>query len=309
MMVLITEFMDETALEAFGDDIQVIFDPGLVDNRPGLLGGIGDAAGVIVRNRTRVDAELLEAAPKLKVVGRLGVGLDNIDLDQCEARGIKVCPATGANTRSVAEYVIAAAMMLARGAFQSTADIQSGEWPRAKLGSGHEAAGQRLGLIGFGAIAREVADLARGLGIEICAHDPHLPESEPAWAQVERVTLDAVLATADIISLHVPLTDETVGLIDAEKMALMKPGVIIINTARGEIIDVPALIAALRSGQIGGAALDVFAEEPPSAEMARAFTGLPNLLLTPHIAGVTSQANARVSQLTVENVLHVLKGV
>lgn len=307
MMVLVTEFMDETALDAFGDDIEVIFDPSLVDDRPRLLAAIGDAAGVIVRNRTQVDAEFLDAARTLKVVGRLGVGLDNIDLDHCAARGIEVCPATGANTKSVAEYVIAAAMMLARGAFLSTSEIQSGGWPRTRLGAGREVAGQRLGLIGFGAIAREVACLARGLGLDICAYDPHLAKADPAWAHVERTALDGVLSTADIVSLHVPLTDETAGLIDAEKMARMKPGAIIINTARGEIVDVPALVAALRSGRIGGAALDVFAEEPPGAGMAQAFAGVPNLLLTPHIAGVTSQANTRVSQLTVENVMRVLK--
>ena len=205
MMVLVTEFMDETALDAFDDDIEVIFDPSLVDDRPRLLAAIGDAAGVIVRNRTQVDAEFLDAARTLKVVGRLGVGLDNIDLDHCAARGIEVCPATGANTKSVAEYVIAAAMMLARGAFLSTSEIHSGGWPRTRLGGGREVAGQRLGL-------------------DICAYDPHLAKADPAWAHVERTALDGVLSTADIVSLHVPLTDETAGLIDAEKMARMKPG-------------------------------------------------------------------------------------
>ncbi len=308
MLVVVTEFMDRPALERFGDHVRVVYEPTLVDDRAATLAAVGEASAIIVRNRTQVDAQLLAAAPDLKVVGRLGVGLDNIDLDQCAQRGVAVCPATGANTRSVAEYVIATTMMLVRGAFQSNARMIAGEWPRGQLGTGGEVAGRRLGLFGFGAIAREVARLAGGLGLEVSAYDPHLPGDHPAWESVQRCPSDELLATSDVLSLHVPLTPETENLIDAQVIARMKAGAVLINTARGGIVDEEALVDALQTGRLAGAALDVFAQEPLSAERGRLFASAPNLILTPHVAGVTEEGNVRVSQLTVENVIRVLEG-
>lgn len=307
MQVLITEFMDEAAFAQFPPEFQWTYDADLVDTRHRCLAEARSADALIVRNRTRVNAELLDAAPNLRVVGRLGVGLDNIDLDACAQRGIEVCPATGANTRSVAEYVIAGAMILSRGAFTANAAMCAGSWPRGALGKGGEIAGRRLGLVGFGGIAQAVAALARPLGMSIAACDPHLPTDHPAWHKVEALSLDALLSGSDVVSLHVPLTPQTANLVDASAIARMTPGAILINTARGGIVDEAALCEALRDGRLGGAALDVFAEEPLSAAAGARFEGVPNLILTPHIAGVTEDANARVSQLTVQNVIRALR--
>jgi (S)-sulfolactate dehydrogenase len=240
------------------------------------------------------------------VVGRLGVGLDNIDLEACAARGIAVVPATGANAIAVAEYVIATAMLLLRGAYRSTAEVAAGGWPRQALGNGREIGARTLGLIGFGSIGRHTARLARGVGMRVVATDAMLEASDPAFAEanVTAVGLDELLATADVVSLHVPLLAATCGLMDAARIAAMKPGAVLINTARGGIVDEAAVAGALRSGHLGGAALDVFEHEPLAAD--HAFAGCPNLLLTPHIAGVTAEANERVSLLIADKVLEAL---
>ena len=306
--IVISELMDEAAVADLARDHEVFYRPDLVDRREELLAAVAPAGALIVRNRTRVDTELLAAAPRLRVVGRLGVGLDNIDLEACRARGIEVRPATGANDVAVAEYVIAAILLLLRGAFAATPRVLEGAWPR-EASIGREACGKRLGLVGFGRIAREVAARARALGMAIAAFDPLLPEDDPAWAGVERqATLEGLLAAADVVSLHVPLTRETRGLLDARAIAGMRPGAILINTARGPVVDVRAVAAALRAGRLGGAALDVFEEEPLSAEAARIFVGCPNLILTPHVAGVTVESNARVSAMVAEAVRRVLEG-
>lgn len=306
MKIVISEFMDEAALSGFAEQDQVLYAPELVDDRAALLAEVSNADALIVRNRTRVDAEVLAAAPLLKVVGRLGVGLDNIDLGACERRGIRVCPATGANTLSVAEYVIAMTLVLLRGAYAANEGMIAGAWPRQSL-IGGEASGQTLGLVGFGEIARAVAVRASALGMEIAACDPFLPASDAAWQGVRRhETMGSLLSGSDVISLHVPLTDDTRNLIDAKAIAGMRPNAVLINTARGGIVDEAAIAEALRTGALGGAALDVFQSEPLSAAQAACFQGAPNLVLTPHIAGVTKQGNIRVSTVTVENVAREL---
>jgi len=181
----------------------------------------------------------------------------------------------------------------------------AGEWPRSAL-MGAEVSGAVMGLLGYGQIARAVAERVRALGMEIVAHDPLLPAEDDAWSGAEGVDLPDLLARSDVLSLHVPLTDTTRGLFDAATLAAMKPGAILINTARGGIVDEAALSQALKSGALGGAALDVFAVEPLTAEAARVFDGAPNLVLTPHIAGVTQEGNGRVSTLTVAQVRDAL---
>lgn len=304
--VVVSEFMNEAALAAFGPGIEVLYDPTLVDDPDRLCREVADADALIVRNRTRVGLLLLDAAPKLRVVGRLGVGLENIDLDACAAKGVEVKPATGANTQSVVEYVIGAMLVLRRGVFASSENVLAGGWPRGSLGSGGEIHGLTLGLLGFGAIARAVAEAAGALGMKIAAFDPYLADADPAWSNVHACDLDELLATADVISLHVPLTQTTKDLIGTNALSKMKPGALLINTARGGIVDETALAAALREGKLGGAALDVFGSEPLDRTAAAVFDNCPNLILTPHIAGVTHPANVRVSQVTVENVLQVL---
>ena len=307
--IVITEFMDETAVAQLAADYEVLYDPGLVDAMDALHDALADAAALIVRNRTQVDAALLARAPRLRVVGRLGVGLDNIDLDACAERGIEVCPAAGANDDAVAEYVVTMTLVLLRNAYFSGNAVIAGSWPRSEC-IGQETAGKRLGLVGAGAIARRTADLARALGMQPCGHDPHLPAEDPVWQRIERAdSLRALLQTSDVISLHVPLNSETRHLLDAASLAHCKKGALLINAARGGVVDEAALVDALREGWLGGAALDVFEHEPLDREHGRRFAGIPNLVLTPHIAGVTQESNQRVSAATADNVRRALQGM
>lgn len=304
--IVISEFMDEGAIAELLGDYDVLYDPKLVDAPARLAAALVDARALVVRNRTQVRDALLGAAPKLKVVGRLGVGLDNIDVEACKARGVAVYPATGANDLAVAEYVIASAMALVRGAYFASAAVAAGEWPRNAL-IGGELSGRVLGLVGYGAIARETADRARALGMKVVAYDPYLPKGDPKWAGTDRADLPELLGCADVLSLHVPLTAETRRMIDAAALARMKPSAVVINAARGGVLDEAALAEALRSGRLAGAALDVFEEEPLTAAGGVKFLSLRNLILTPHIAGVTNESNVRVSRLTLQEIVAALR--
>ncbi|WP_432262631.1 hydroxyacid dehydrogenase [Cupriavidus sp. TMH.W2] len=305
--ICISEFMDPVAVQALTPGFDLRYEPAWVDRRDDLLEVLDGAHALIVRNRTQVDAGLLASAPALRVVGRLGVGLDNIDVDACRQRGIRVIPAAGANARSVAEYVVTTAAVLLRGGYLSSAEVAAGKWPRPKLSEGREALGKTLGLVGFGDIGRQAAALARAFGMEVIAHDPMLPAGHPVWAAtgVRCVSLDALLAQSDAVSLHVPLVDATRNLIDVARLASMKSGAVLINTARGGVVDEAALADALRAEHLGGAALDVFAREPLPADSPLA--GAPNLILTPHIGGVTREANARVSMMIAREVRQSLE--
>lgn len=307
--IVITEFMDKGAVDGLAADYDVLYDQNLVD-QPGRLNEVVvGARALIVRNRTQVRGALLKACDSLVCIGRLGVGLDNIDVDACAERGIAVLPATGANSRSVAEYVIAGAMMLLRGAYHSNDSMIAGKWPREPLGAGREVLGSRLGLIGFGRIARDTAALAKAVGMEVLAYDPNVASDDDAWSDlgVTSASFDDVLATSDAVSLHVPLMAETRHLINAQALAKMRANAVLINAARGGVVDERALAAALTDGKLGGAMLDVF-EAEPLKEGSR-FKGVPNLILTPHIGGLTEQANVRVSSVTAENVRRVLENV
>jgi (S)-sulfolactate dehydrogenase len=306
MQIVISEFMDRTAVDALAARFDVRYDPELVDRMPELRRTLAAADALIVRNRTQVRAPLLESAPKLRVVGRLGVGLDNIDTASCAARGIDVIPATGANAQAVAEYVIATAMMLLRGAYAATGDVAAGRWPRAALSEGRELAGKTLGLIGFGGIGRLTGRVARALGMHVIGYDPAIVPDAAVWRDEATlpVVLDALLARADVVSLHVPLAADTRHLIDATRLDKMKHDAILVNTSRGGVVDERALADALRERRLGGAALDVFETEPlPSGSV---LAGCPNLLLTPHVAGVTCESNGRVSAMIAERVAAAL---
>ncbi|WP_332775613.1 hydroxyacid dehydrogenase [Polaromonas sp.] len=304
--IVITEFMDLPAVESLKQKFNVVYDPTLVDDAARLVALVQDCDALVVRNRTQVRGELLAACRKATVIGRLGVGLDNIDVPACEARGMKVIPATGANALAVAEYVIGTAMVLLRGVYQASAEVTAGAWPRAALSSGREISGKTLGLIGFGGIGRLTARLAQGLGMQVIAHDPMLKRDDAVWAQtgVKSATLEELLAQADAVSLHVPLTPETKSLLSSERIAKMKKGAIVINTARGGITDEAAICAAIKTGALGGAAFDVFEPEPLKA--GNPWVGCPNVILTPHVAGVTAEANERVSTLIAAEVAKAL---
>jgi (S)-sulfolactate dehydrogenase len=307
--IVVTEFMDERAVARLKAAHDVLYDPALWEKPAALLDAATGADALIVRNITQVRGDLLHALQRCRVVGRLGVGLDNIDLPGCATRGIEVIPASGANALSVAEYVITSALVLLRGAYASTGDVIDGKWPKVALGKGREAGGQTLGIVGLGSIGRSVADLARALGMQVVAHDPLLQAGAPAVSDaaggtVAMLGLGELLARADAVTLHVPLTGSTRGFFNAERIASMKPGAVLINTSRGHIMDLQAVVAALRAGHLGGAAIDVFDEEPlPASAWLK---DCPRLLLTPHIAGVSAQSNERVSFMIADKVLEAI---
>jgi (S)-sulfolactate dehydrogenase len=306
MRIVISEFMDDAAVAGLSRRFDVVYDRDLVDRDADLRSRVADADALIVRNRTQVNAALLAAAPKLRVVGRLGVGLDNIDTDACAARSVEVIPATGANALAVAEYVIATAMLLLRGAYQSSADVAAGRWPRAALSNGRETAGRTIGLVGFGGIGRETGRLARAVGMQAIAFDPQIAADSPLWSEhrTSPRSLAEVVAQCDVLSLHVPLTAATRNLIDAARIATMRPDAILINTSRGGVVDEAAVAAALSGGTLGGAALDVFEHEPLAAGSPLA--GCPRLVLTPHVGGLSRESNLRVSTMIADRVAAAL---
>ena len=304
--VVITEFMDDAAVASLAKEFDVLYDKTLVDQPDALAKAAADCKALIVRNRTQVRGGLLDGK-NLRVVGRLGVGLDNIDCAECKKRNITVIPATGANNASVAEYVLAGMLMFARGGYNGTKAVAEGQWPREKM-IGGEIGGKVLGLVGFGGIAREVAVRAQAFGMEVVAYDPFLDAASPVWgnAKVAPKELDALLGMSDFVSLHIPLTPDTKNMFDAKRLGAMKQGAVLVNTARGGIVDEAALAAALRDNKLGGAMIDVFGKEPLPKDSALA--DAPNCVLTPHIAGVTRESNVRVSSVIAEKIASFLRG-
>ena len=305
--IVICETMDQAAVDSLSNEFDVLFDPDLVNRTDDLKAALADARAILVRNLTQVRGEILEAAPNLVAVGRLGVGLDNIDLDACAARGIQVFPATGANTDSVAELVMGAIFVLFRRGFHATERVLDGSWPRLELG-GREVQGHHIGIVGFGVIGRAVALRAKPMGMTISAFDPQVSDNDPIWAElsVTPASFDEIIETSDVVSLHVPLIDQTRNLIDADVFKRMKSRSILINAARGGIVDEAALAEALKSGKLFGAFLDVFDKEPVQA--GSVFEGVPNLIAAPHIGAMTEESNTRVSSLTADNVRKALNG-
>ena len=300
-MILITEFMDELAVSKLRQKYEVIYDPSLVERQDAILELIGKTRAIIVRNKTLITKILINKASSLSCVGRLGVGLDNIDLVACQENNVTVYPAIGANSNSVAEYVICSAMLLLRRAFQKNIEMISGVWPRQES-SGLEVRGKTIGLIGYGEIAQRTSVIAKSLGMKVVAFDPYINASSDLWRDTEKLSLDKLLRVSDVISLHIPLNKETNNLLDENKLSLVKPSAVLINSARGGILDENALSKALRENRIRGAALDVFSEEPLSEEKAKKFSQLNNIILTPHIAGITEESNERVSQMIADKV-------
>ena len=299
--LVITEYMDDAAVAELQQSFDLVYDPQLVDDRPRLIELLKDAEGLVVRNRTQVTADLLDAGPNLKVIGRLGVGLDNIDLKAAADRGIAVCPAEGANADSVAEYVITSALNLLRPVYASTQAMLAGDFPRAALSHGQEIQNKTLTLIGGGVIGQAVMRRAETLGMSILIVDPQF-ELGITHDGAEVVTMEDGLKQGDVITLHVPLNKATQNLIDAQALAMMKPSAILINTARGGVVDHDALADALHGNRLAGAAIDVFPNEPASQQDLKMFAGLDNIILTPHIAGLTVEANGRVGTITAHNI-------
>ena len=306
-MILITEFMNDKAVDSLRSKYEVIYDKSLADNQEKIPDMMKDIKAIIVRNRTQVNANLLNNSQNLLCVGRLGVGLDNIDLVACKKRNLTVYPATGANTNGVVEYVLTSALVLLRGAFNKTEEMVSGTWPREQS-SGNEITGKVLGLVGFGEIAQKTADLARSFNMEIMAFDPFLDKKSSAWNNVKNVSLEKLLRESDVISVHTPLNESTHHLINSTNLNFMKKTAVIINAARGGVIDDKALSEKLRKNEIKGAALDVFETEPMDINSGSYFDDLKNVILTPHIAGVTEESNVNVSAMIADKIDKHLSG-
>jgi D-3-phosphoglycerate dehydrogenase len=305
--VVVSEWIDDEAIEALAAVHEVVHDARLHATPQALAAALANAEAWVVRNQSRVDAAALEAAPHLRVVGRVGVGLDNLDLAALRARGVAVTWAPGSNAASVAEYVLGALVHLWRRFGDATEHVRGGGWDRPAF-MGEEAFGRTLGLIGVGDIGARVALRARAFGLHVIAYDPFVHDAAFAVQElgVELVALEALLERADAVSLHVPLTDATRGMLGEAALRRMRPGALLVNTARGGLVDEAALARALTDGHLGGAALDVRPVEPPGADDPLA--GAPRLLLTPHVAGVTRQSNARASRHVAQEVLRALAG-
>ncbi|UFT98790.1 hydroxyacid dehydrogenase [Radiobacillus kanasensis] len=306
MNILITEFIWPEGiqiLESFGE---VIYDPDLWNNSEALSELLESADTLIIRNQTKVDERLLDSAPNLKVIGRLGVGLDNMDIDAAKRRNIEVIYAKNANANSVAEYVFAAMFDASRKLNQANQDVQAGNWNR-KLFTGSELAGKTLGLIGLGEIAKRVAIRAKSFGIRVLGYSPSASTYDfSTELGVEICSLGELLAQSDYISLHIPLTEKTKGFISMEQLRQMKHSAFLMNTSRGGTVDEKALVEAVQTRQIAGAYLDVIENEPIRENNPILYQ--PNIFITPHVAGLTEESQLRTSVLVAEEVAKVLQG-
>ena len=305
--VLITEFMEQDSVDKMSENFDVTYDTSLHENQAKLSSLISNTDAVIVRNKTQLTEDLLSKAEQLTFVGRLGVGLDNIDTDYCSNNGIFVQPATGMNADSVAEYVITCSLSLLKNIPIAHHGTSSGQWPRTSIES-RELGRKTLGLLGFGVIGKKVSRLAQVFGAKVIAYDPFVKESEASKHNVSLVKQEDLFALSDVISIHLPLTDQTRDLINARSFNLMKQNPIIINSSRGSIVNEKDLLQAYSEKIISGFALDVYSSEPVEEDFYKYISNSMNCILTPHNSGVTTESNVRVSQFIAEKTINFLRG-
>ena len=305
--VLITEFMEQGSVDKMSENFDVTYDTSLHENQTKLSSLIANTNAVIVRNKTQLTEDLLSKADQLTFVGRLGVGLDNIDTDYCSNNGIFVQPATGMNADSVAEYVITCSLSLLKNIPIAHHGTSSGQWPRTSIES-RELGGKTLGLLGFGVIGKKVSRLAQVFGAKVIAYDPFVTESEASKHNVSLVKQEDLFDLSDVISIHLPLTDQTRDLINARSFNLMKQNPIIINSSRGSIVNEKDLLQAYSEKIISGFALDVYSSEPVEEDFYKHISNSMNCILTPHNSGVTTESNVRVSQFIAEKTINFLRG-
>ena len=295
-MILISEDVWGTPFQKLEGSFPITRNDDLWSNPEELKASLKDATALVVRNRTKVTAESIAAAPKLKVIARAGVGLDNIDIKAADAAGVVVVAGLGANAVSVGELTLGLALALLRNVPGHDVATRDGGWVRTP---GRELSGLTWGLLGCGATGLATAKLLQGFGCSVIGYDPYAKNLN----SIELMTFEDVLKRSDVVSIHMPSTAETNGSINAASLALMKPDAIIVNVGRGEVINEADLIAALKAKTIAGAALDVRAQEPPvKGEMEE----IPNLILTPHVAGITKESQLRINQILTSNIELVL---
>ncbi len=297
--ILITEFIDSQSLQNINKKFDVIYKKDAWQNKDFLEREIQKFDGMIVRNKTSLDKKILINASNLKFIGRLGVGLDNIDTEYCKKNNIIVQPATGMNSDSVAEYVVNSSLTLLKKTHIIKEQTLQGKWPRTSIVT-KELKGKTLGLIGFGDISKKVLNLVNVFDVSCIAYDPFITLKQMEAENVKKVSFDEILNLADIISIHVPLNNETKYLFDRQAFIKMKKQPIIINSSRGGVINEKDLIDAYKNKYISGFALDVFENEPVNEAFYNNITYDMNCILTPHIAGVTAESNVRVSNFIID---------
>ncbi len=297
--ILITEFIDSQSLQNINKKFDVIYKKDAWQNKDFLEKEIQKFDGIIVRNKTSLDKNILINASNLKFIGRLGVGLDNIDTEYCKKNNIIVQPATGMNSDSVAEYVVNSSLTLLKKSQIINEQTLQGKWPRTSIVT-KELKGKTLGLIGFGDISKKVLKLINVFDVACIAYDPFINSKQMEVDNIKKVSFDEILNLADIISIHVPLNNETKYLFDRQAFIKMKKQPIIINSSRGGIINEKDLIDAYRNKYISGFALDVFENEPINETFYKNISNDMNCILTPHIAGVTVESNVRVSNFIID---------
>lgn len=301
-VVLITEPLAPSAALALGPDAEIRHVDGT--DRAELLSALADADAVLIRSATRMDAEAIEAAPRLKAIGRAGVGVDNVDLAAATRCGVSVVNAPDANSVSAAELTIALLLAVARHVPRADASLRAGSWQRSAF-AGVELSGKVLGVVGLGRIGTLVARRLAAFDMRVLAYDPYADEARAAEAGVRLVSLEELLESADFLTVHLPRTPQTLGLLGFEEFRRMKPGVRIVNAARGGIIDENELYAALKEGRVAGAGIDVFAVEPCTDSPL--FT-LDNVVVTPHLGASTGEAQDRAGADAADSVRRVLAG-
>ena len=301
-VVLLAEKLAPSAVALLGDDVEIRHVDGT--DRPALLAAIADADALLVRSATKVDAEVLAAATRLKVVARAGVGLDNVDVPAATARGVMVVNAPTSNIVSAAEHAIALLLSAARHIPAADASLRQGQWKRSSF-TGVELSGKTVGIVGLGKIGQLVAQRLAAFGVTLVAYDPYIAPARAAQLGIELLTLEALLGRADIISIHLPKTPETNGLIGKDQLALTKPGVIVVNAARGGLVDEDALAEAVRSGHVGGAGIDVYVTEPTTASP---LFELERMVVTPHLGASTEEAQDRAGTDVARSVQLALAG-
>jgi len=304
--ILITEFINQDSLNDLNRSFEIKFDEKLWEKKDELKEIIKDYDGLIVRNKTQVNKDILSNANNLKFIGRLGVGLDNIDTEFCKTKNIHVQPATGMNADSVAEYVISSSMSLIKKIPMFHHGTIKGDWPRTTIKSA-EINGKCIGIVGFGTIGRKVAEYSLKNRLNVLAYDPYIKKLEDNEKNYKLSTLEDVFKNADIISLHLPLTEETKNLINKTSFSKMQKQPIIINTSRGSVVNENDLINAYDQNLISGFALDVFENEPIKKDLYERITSEINCILTPHISGVTTESNIRVSNFIVKKAIDFFK--
>jgi D-3-phosphoglycerate dehydrogenase len=301
-VVLLAEKLAPSAVALLGDDVDIRHVDGT--DRPALLAAVADADALLVRSATHVDAEVLAASTRLKVVARAGVGLDNIDVPAATARGVMVVNAPTSNIRSAAEHAVALLLAAARHIPAADASLRAGQWKRSSF-TGVELGGKTVGIVGLGKIGQLVAQRLAAFDVELIAFDPYVAPARAAQLGIELLPLDELLRRADAVSIHLPKTPETLGLIGKDQLALTKPGVLIVNAARGGLVDEDALAEAVRSGHVGGAGIDVYLSEPTTSSP---LFELPQVVVTPHLGASTEEAQDRAGTDVARSVQLALAG-